>query len=107
MSNMKCWTNGTDTYIAESVSDIKTLWAQMNGYSEDSPYLDADFGQWRPVRGGETIKVVDNEGDLRRLLRNNIFIPIPDDCSIIVSATASDWAKMGRGRAMFLCSTEY
>lgn len=104
---LKCWTNGTDTYIAEAVSDIKKLWAQMNGYSDDSPYLDSDFGEWRPLRGGEIIAVKDVMGDLARLLRNNIYIPIPDDCTITVSATASDWAKTAEGRAMFLCSTEY
>ena len=32
MTDLKCWSNGADTYIAQSVQQVKEMYVLQNGY---------------------------------------------------------------------------
>jgi hypothetical protein len=85
MSNLKVWTNHTDTVIAVDVDDVKRVCTETYGAGE--PF---DPDEWKPrVDRPLTINFDDH----------------PPDAPAKVTKTNAEWiASEGRG---LLCSTEY
>ena len=99
---LKAFTNGCDTYIAESLEQAIADWEQLSGEKRDD-YED----EWSEV-SLDNIKRIHVE-----VLRSGYEFPVPanakiepsGDYSITAIATLREWAETnGRG---FLCSTEY
>lgn len=97
---LKVFEDGTDTYVAENLDDLRKLveerlgcTLEMEGRSID------DFEECPPDK---VIRIHDIEGDLRE--RGFVAEETPLGHSV-VARTAAEWiASEGRG---LLCSTEY
>jgi len=111
MTDLKCWSNGADTYIAQSVQQVKEMYVLQNGYDSieklDS-YQDFDEDEWSVHEDNEQITIWDTADEWRKpLLGYGGGLDIPEDCMIACRAKASEWVKTAHGKPMFLCSTEW
>lgn len=114
MADLKLWTDGTDTFIADSLETVKRLYAEQYGYerveaiSEDIPD-EFDPETWDVYEDNREVTIWDTADEWRRAiidLPDTHFKP-PEDCMIACRAKASEWVKIANGKPMFLCSTEW
>jgi len=87
---LSCFTDDYDTWIAESLDDLKKLLVE-----EHSILSEIDFEkdtEWRQIPDDEVIKIIRDQY-------------LPEEDWIIDEKTAAEWVEHnGRG---FLCSTEW
>jgi hypothetical protein len=93
-AELHCFTNGTDTIVAEDLSHAISIWREI--IAENAS--DDDFDPFEQVPDNKLL-IIGFEDELDRW-------PVGDDQhGIYHTATASAWANcVGKG---FLCSTEY
>lgn len=101
MSNLKVWSNDTDTVIATDIDDVRRIVKSTCGYSIDEEGGGVD--EWYSLPDSKVIKIDDSEGELRKRGFKTETNPISGH--EVVARTCAEWiASEGRG---FLCSTEY
>lgn len=91
---IKVWTDGTDTYVAEDVDDIRAIVIELHGSWEN--WQDSE---WEVVPDDKPITIVDVDGAFGRKGYK------VDGVNNTVTMTAAQWVT-SEGRGM-LCSTEY
>jgi hypothetical protein len=86
MSDLHCFTDDVDTYVATSTGDAMALQREQHGMREG----DQDPEAWEQIEDSEPLTI----------------IPDPYDAiEVKVTKTCAEWiAERGRG---FLCSTEW
>ena len=101
---MKLFTDGADTYVAETVEEVLKDWRETIG----DDYVGDGYGEksdWHIIEDDKPVRIFFDKGHEPPIIPEGASMDEDGEFVVTIKATAVAWAKaFPRG---FLCSSEY